>query len=64
MTGWVPGSVEWLVAGDRPIRMRFALRVAPGSRVALGFGERFDRLDQSGHRLDAVVFEQYRPLAR
>ncbi len=55
----VPGSVEWLVAGDRPIRMRFALRLAPGSRV-VGFGERFDRLDQSGHRLDAVVFEQYR----
>ena len=26
----------------------------------VGFGERFDRLDQRGHRLDAVVFEQYK----
>ena len=31
----------------------------PGEHV-LGFGERFDRLDQRGHSIDAVVFEQYK----
>lgn len=55
----VPGSVEWLVAAGRPVRTRFALRLEPGSHV-VGFGERFDALDQVGRRLDAVVFEQYK----
>lgn len=55
----VPGSVEWLRADGGPIRLRFALRLEPGAHV-VGFGERFDRLDQRGERLDAVVFEQYR----
>jgi hypothetical protein len=32
--------------------VRFALRLAVGERV-IGFGERFDRLDQRGRRLDA-----------
>jgi alpha-glucosidase (family GH31 glycosyl hydrolase) len=55
----VPGRVEWLVADAGPLRARFSLRLDPGSHV-VGFGERFDRLDQAGQRLDAVVFEQYR----
>ena len=38
---------------------RFALTLAPGSHV-VGFGERFDRVDQAGRRPDAVVFEQYK----
>jgi alpha-glucosidase (family GH31 glycosyl hydrolase) len=54
-----PGSVEWLVAHGRASRVRFALRVDPEAHV-VGFGERFDRLDQRGRRLDAVVFEQYK----
>ena len=61
--GWedrlVAGSVEWLVAGDSVLRTRLALRLDPGTHV-VGFGERFDRLDQRGQRLDAVVFEQYK----
>jgi 1,3-alpha-isomaltosidase len=55
----IPGSPAWLVGDAGPIRARFSLRLDPGSRV-IGFGERFDRLDQAGERLDAVVFEQYR----
>jgi alpha-glucosidase (family GH31 glycosyl hydrolase) len=54
-----PSSVEWLVADGRASRVRFALRIDPQAHV-VGFGERFDRLDQRGRRLDAVVFEQYK----
>ncbi len=42
-----------------PIRVRFALRLDRSEHV-VGFGERFDALDQGGRRLDAVVFEQYK----
>lgn len=59
----VPGSVSWLVGPDGAHRARFALRLGPGDHV-VGFGERFDRLDQAGHRLDAVVFEQYKSQGR
>lgn len=52
-------SVEWLVADGAVLRVRFALRLDPGAHI-VGFGERFDRLDQRGRRLDAVVFEQYK----
>ncbi len=55
----VPGTVAWLRAEADPIRVRFALRLQPDERV-IGFGERFDRLDQRGRRLDATVFEQYK----
>lgn len=53
------GSVAWLRAGGGPLRVRFALRLADRERV-VGFGERFDRLDQRGRRLDVTVFEQYK----
>jgi alpha-glucosidase (family GH31 glycosyl hydrolase) len=55
----VAGSVVWLVTGNGVHRVRFALALAAGDHV-VGFGERFDHLDQTGHRLDAVVFEQYK----
>jgi alpha-glucosidase (family GH31 glycosyl hydrolase) len=55
----VPGSVAWLVADRGPLRVRFALRLEAGAHV-VGFGERFDSLDQRGRRLDAMVFEQYK----
>lgn len=55
----VSESVSWLVAGGEVLRVRFALRLDPEAHV-VGFGERFDRLDQRGRRLDAVVFEQYK----
>lgn len=57
--GLVPGSVSVLDDGVRLRRVRFALALEPGERVA-GFGERFDALDHRGARLDSVVFEQYK----
>lgn len=56
---FIEGSVRWLRADAGPWRARFALRLEPGEHV-MGFGERFDHLDQRGRRLDAVVFEQYK----
>ncbi len=55
----VPGSVEWLTGPEGPRRVRFALRLTPDEHV-VGFGERFDAVDQRGRTLDAVVFEQYK----
>ncbi|MER3388948.1 MAG: glycoside hydrolase family 31 protein [Microcella sp.] len=57
--GLVPGSVEVLDDGERLLRVRVALALAPEERVA-GFGERFDSLDHRGAILDSVVFEQYK----
>ncbi|HEU0235258.1 MAG TPA: TIM-barrel domain-containing protein [Candidatus Limnocylindrales bacterium] len=59
----LPDTVDWLVADGRASRVRFALRLDPDAHV-VGFGERFDRLDQRGQRLDAVVFEQYKSQGR
>ena len=53
------GSVEWLRDAEGVHRVRFALRLAPEEHV-VGFGERFDAVDQRGRSLDAVVFEQYK----
>ncbi|RCG21021.1 glycoside hydrolase family 31 [Sphaerisporangium album] len=55
----VPGTAEWFVSPEGAHRVRFALALAPQEHV-VGFGERFDRVDQRGHALDAVVFEQYK----
>ncbi|MDO5495853.1 MAG: glycoside hydrolase family 31 protein [bacterium] len=55
----VPGTLEWLVSGSGVSRARLALGLEEGERV-LGFGERFDSVDQRGRRLDSVVFEQYK----
>jgi alpha-glucosidase (family GH31 glycosyl hydrolase) len=55
----VASSVAWLQAEAGPFRARFALRLQRGAHV-VGFGERFDHLDQRGWRLDATVFEQYK----
>ncbi|HWM20013.1 MAG TPA: hypothetical protein VNO51_10020, partial [Ilumatobacteraceae bacterium] len=52
-------SVETLVTIDGPVRVRFALRLDANEHV-VGFGERFDRIDQRGTELDTVVFEQYK----
>ncbi len=59
----VDGTVEWLVSAQGIHRVRFALKLSAGDHV-VGFGERFDHLDQRGHRLDAVVFEQYKAQGR
>ncbi len=55
----IDGSVEWLSADALSYRLRFALRLEPGERV-VGFGERFDALDQRGRRVDTAVFDQYK----
>ncbi|WP_034269284.1 glycoside hydrolase family 31 protein [Haloechinothrix halophila] len=55
----VPGSVEWLVSDAGVHRVRFAFALEPDDHV-VGFGERYDALDQRGRVLDAVVFEQYK----
>ncbi|NUT38710.1 MAG: glycoside hydrolase family 31 [Thermoactinospora sp.] len=55
----VPGSARWLADGDRVLRGRFEIALAPGEHV-VGFGERFDSVDQRGRSLDSVVFEQYK----
>jgi hypothetical protein len=55
----VEGSVEWLVSSQGTHGVRFALALSPGDHV-VGFGERYDAVDQRGRRLDAVVFEQYK----
>lgn len=55
----IPDSTEWLVSDDGTHRARFAVHLSPDERV-VGFGERYDSLDQRGRQLDAVVFEQYK----
>jgi alpha-glucosidase (family GH31 glycosyl hydrolase) len=55
----VAGSVAWLVGGGRAYRLRFALRLEPGERV-VGFGERFNGLDQRGNLVDVALFDQYK----
>jgi alpha-glucosidase (family GH31 glycosyl hydrolase) len=55
----IPNSIQILGDGNRASRVRFALTLADGERVA-GFGERFDALDQRGSNLDSIVFEQYK----
>src|SRR5699024_9965750 len=40
-------------------RVRFAMPLAAAEHV-VGFGERFDALDQRGRTQDSVVFEQYK----
>jgi 1,3-alpha-isomaltosidase len=55
----VPGSVETLGDGDRSYALRFALHLEPIEHV-IGFGERFNGLDQRGNLVDTVVFDQYK----
>ena len=55
----VAGTPRSLGDGDVVRRIRFALPLEAGERVA-GFGERFDALDHRGSELDSVVFEQYK----
>lgn len=59
VTGELAGDIAWLVSAAGVHRARFTLPLAPGEHV-VGFGERYDAVDQRGRRLDAVVFEQYK----
>jgi alpha-glucosidase (family GH31 glycosyl hydrolase) len=56
---FVTPSLAWLESIDGATRVRFALRLEDRERV-VGFGERYDRLDQRGNRLDVRVFEPYK----
>jgi alpha-glucosidase (family GH31 glycosyl hydrolase) len=55
----IPESVAWLTDGTRAYAARFALRLDAGERV-VGFGERFNGLDQRGKLVDVAVFDQYK----
>ena len=55
----VTDSLRWLVGERGTYRCRFALRLFPGEHV-VGFGERFNGLDQRGKRADIAVFDQYK----
>jgi 1,3-alpha-isomaltosidase len=52
-------TVAWLADGERAYALRFALRLEHGEHV-VGFGERFNGLDQRGKLVDAAVFDQYK----
>ena len=52
-------ATDWLVTDDGVVGVRIALALAAGERV-VGFGERFDSVDQRGRVLDTTVFEQYK----
>ncbi len=54
-----PSDVWALGTSTRLARVRFTLPLAPEEHV-VGFGERFDRLDQRGTTLDSQLFEQYK----
>lgn len=57
-------SVRWWRDGEgRVTKVRFALPLRRDDHV-VGFGERFEALDQRGRSLDARVFEQYKGQGR
>ncbi len=55
----VAESLSWLRSSAGTHRLRLALPLTDGERL-IGFGERYDRLDQRGNRLDVRVFEPYK----
>ncbi len=55
----VEGSLAWLAGADGVRRVRFGFWLSAGERI-IGFGERYDRLDQRGNRLDVRVYEPYK----
>lgn len=59
MTAIRPLQVQALSDGSTARRMRFALPLQPDEHV-VGFGERYDSLDQRGLTPDVIVFEQYK----
>lgn len=52
-------SISWLRSREGFHKVRFALRLEDHERL-IGFGERYDRLDQRGSRLDVRVYEPYK----
>jgi alpha-glucosidase (family GH31 glycosyl hydrolase) len=58
-----PQNIAWLRDENRIHKIRFALPLAPTEHV-VGFGERYDAVDQRGLTPDNVVFEQYKGQGR
>lgn len=54
-----PESLSWLRSSKGAHRVRFALRLEPDERL-IGFGERYDDLNQRGKQLDVRVYEPYK----
>jgi len=55
----IKDSAEWLVNEDGIHQVRFDFALTPEQHI-VGFGERFNAIDQRGISLDAVVCEQYK----
>lgn len=55
----VPDSLAWLESAAGVHRARFGLRLAGGERL-IGFGERYNDLDQRRNQLDVRVYEPYK----
>ncbi|HEX7526610.1 MAG TPA: TIM-barrel domain-containing protein, partial [Gaiellaceae bacterium] len=52
-------ATDWFECAVRRDRWRASFPLAPGDRV-VGFGERFDALDQRGRFVDTAVYDQYK----
>jgi alpha-glucosidase (family GH31 glycosyl hydrolase) len=52
-------ATEWFECEIRAERWCASFPLAPGDRV-IGFGERFDALDQRGRFVDTAVYDQYK----
>jgi 1,3-alpha-isomaltosidase len=60
LRGRLPAEdVSFLTDGSLSYRARFSIRLEAGERI-VGFGERFDGVDQRGRRVDTAVFDQYK----
>lgn len=55
----IKDSLEWLVNNEGCHQVRFDFALTPDQHV-VGFGERFNAVDQRGISLDAIVCEQYK----
>jgi len=56
----LPLALRWLEEGDGALTaVEISGELAPGEAL-VGFGERYDAVDQAGRALDTVVYEQYK----
>ena len=55
----LPLTVRWQTEGHRITALELTAPLTPDEAL-VGFGERFDALDQRGRAVDTVVYEQYK----
>jgi len=55
-----PITVRWLEEADGPLASVDLVGPLADGEALVGFGERFDALDQRGRALDVTVYEQYK----